>query len=269
MYEKRVKSQSLITAFILIFFSFMAAPFHLATAQDLTPPEKTTEEALRILEEVDDMWRGKSAHGTFSMKVKTANYARSMRMEFWSKGKDKSLVRIMSPLKEKGTATLKSGASIYTYLPKTDRTIRLTSGMMMGSWMGSHFTNDDLVKESRISEDYDAEITFEGQRNGDNIIEFTLIPKPDAAVVWGKIVLTVQRETHIPIVEIYYDEDMQVVRKMQFGGVKEMGGRRLASIMKVVPEDKPGEFTELVYDDIAFDIGLNDSFFSIASLRRK
>lgn len=100
-------------------------------------------------------------------------------MENWTQGKEKSLVRLLSPRKEKGTITLKSGNAIYTYLPKTDRTIRLTSSMMMGSRMGSHFTNDDLVKESRLSDDYVPQIIFEGDRDGGNIIEFALEPKPE------------------------------------------------------------------------------------------
>jgi len=231
--------------------------------------ESGRERAKKILREVDDMWRGKSSRVNFSMKVKTANYSRNLTMEGWSKGKEKTLVRITFPLKEKGTATLKSGNSIYTYLPKTDRTIRLTSGMMMGSWMGSHFTNDDLVKESRMEEDYDPDITFEGERDGLEIIEFTLIPKPEAPVVWGKKIVTVRAKSHIPIQEFYYDEDMQLVRTISFTDIKVLGGRRLASVLRVVPQDKPGEYTELVYNEMEFDINLKNSFFSIARLKRR
>ncbi len=231
--------------------------------------ESGRERAKRILREVDDLWRGKSSRVNFSMKVKTSHYTRNLTMDGWSKGKEKTLVRIISPLKEKGTATLKYGNTIFTYLPKTDRTIRLTSGMMMGSWMGSHFTNDDLVKESRMEEDYDPEITFEGKRGGLEIIEFTLIPKPEAPVVWGKIILTVRAKSHIPIKEYYYDEDMKLVRTISFSDIKVLGGRRVASVLRVVPRDKPGEYTELVYNKMAFNIKLNDSLFSLARLRRR
>jgi len=120
----------------------------------------------QILREVDDLWRGTSSHAKVSMRVKTEHYARAMRMEAWSKGKEQTLVRIIAPLREKGTATLKSGNNIFSYLPRTDRTIRLTSGMMLGSWMGSHFTNDDLVKESRRDADYNPSISYEGMRDG-------------------------------------------------------------------------------------------------------
>ncbi|MDH5477039.1 MAG: outer membrane lipoprotein-sorting protein [Nitrospinota bacterium] len=229
-----------------------------------TPREKAT----RILEQVDDMWRGDSSRGVFSMEVKTSRYQRKLSLEAWSKGKDLSLVIIREPVKEKGTATLKSGTSIYTYLPKTDRTIRLTSGMMMGSWMGSHFTNDDLVKESRMSDDYDAAITFDGTKDGQSLYEFELIPKPDAPVVWGKITILVRQDDLVPLNAVYYDEEMEKMRTMVYSNIKTMGGRKFPATLRVIPEDKPDEFTEVVYHEIEFDIPLDDNLFSISSLKR-
>lgn len=226
--------------------------------------------AKEILDKVDDMWRGKSSRAVLTMKVKTANYTRAMTLEGWSKGKDMSLVRVTYPLKEKGTATLKTGSVIYTYLPKTDKTIRLTSGMMSGSWMGSHLTNDDLVKESRMTEDFDSIVTFEGKRDGAYVMDFSLTPKPDAAVVWGKITMTlhVEGDDYLPVTEVFYDEELKPSRTIVFKDIKIFGGRRLPAIMKVTPEDKPGEYTELVYESLDFEILLGDSFFSISQLRR-
>ncbi|MGV1099317.1 outer membrane lipoprotein-sorting protein [Thiovibrio sp. JS02] len=226
-------------------------------------------EARAILREIDDLWRATASKGLVRMQVRTANYTRTLVMETWSKGKDKSLVRIISPLKEKDTASLKSGNTMYTYLPKTDRTIRLTSSMMMGSWMGSHFTNDDLVKESRLSDDYTPAITFRGERAGREIIEFTLAPHPDAAVVWGRIVMAVTAGEHLPIIASYFDDDNILARTIVFHDIKEMGGRRLPAVLRVVPADKPGEFTELVYESLRFDLALPDSFFSLLELRRR
>jgi len=230
--------------------------------------ETNQEKAVRILERVDDMWRGESSRGVFSMEVRTKRYKRKLSLEAWSKGKDLSLVVIKAPVKEKGTATLKSGTSIYTYLPKTDRTIRLTSGMMMGSWMGSHFTNDDLVKESRMSDDYDVSIIFDGERDGQMVYEFELIPKPDAAVVWGKITIAVRQDDLMPIVSTYFDEDMEKMRTMDFFDIKTMGGRKFPATLRVTPEDKPDEYTEVVYHEMEFDIPIDDSDFSIAALKR-
>lgn len=222
-----------------------------------------------ILAEIDDLWRSDSSAARVSMRVVTANYRREVTMESWSLGKDRSLVRIIAPLKEKGTATLKSGAAIYTYLPKTDRTIRLTSSVMSGSWMGSHFTNDDLVKESRLADDYDPEIVFEGVREGQRIIEFTLTPRPEAPVVWGRITTTVLADGYLPLFSRYYDEDGQLARSVTFSEVKVMGGRQLPAVMRVVPADKPGEYTELVYEKITFGQPLTEAFFSLQEIRRR
>lgn len=233
-----------------------------------TEPNGEVARAREILREIDDMWRGRSSHARLTMEVKTRHYTRSMELEAWSLGKEMTLVRILSPLKEKGTATLKSGTHLYSYLPRTDRTIRMTSGMMGGSWMGSHFTNDDLVKESRLEEDYIPRISFEGLRDGRDIIEFTLTPKPDAPVVWGRLVTIVSRKGYIPIIETYYDEDLKVARTLRFSAVEKLAGRLRPTIMEVVPADKPDEYTRITYSRLELNITIQESFFSLASLRR-
>lgn len=247
---------------VLVFLNF---PANISFGQQ---NDTTIKRAKDILRQIDDMWRGTSSHSVLTMQVKTAHYTRDMRMEGWSKGKDKTLVRILSPLKEKDTATLKSGNDIYSYLPKTDRTIKLTSGMMMGSWMGSHFTNDDLVKESRMEEDYDPSISFEGKRDGMDIIEFTLIPKTDAAVVWGKIVAIVLADDYMPLKYYYYDEDMNISRTMTFSRFEILAGKIRPKVMRVVPADKPDEYTELIYEELDLDVQIADEFFSLATLKR-
>ena len=254
-------SLSIISAIILLIH-----PINSSFAQQGNAAGKRAKEILRQL---DDIWRGSSSHSILTMQVKTAHYTRNMRLEGWSKGKEKTLVRILAPLKEKGTATLKSNNNIYIYLPRTDRTIRLTSGMMMGSWMGSHFTNDDLVKESRMEDDYDPTISFEGKRDKQDIIEFTLIPKPDAAVVWGKVVATVLADGYLPLIWHYYDEDMNIARTMTFSKIKLLAGQPRPAVMRVIPADKPNEYTELIYEKLELGIKLNDTFFSLAHLKRK
>ena len=247
---------------IITFFAIIIVPAGRVFADDV-------ERARQVMVKIDDLWRADSSRSTVTMKVVTANYTRQVTMENWTFGKDKSLVKILLPRKEKGTVTLKSGSAIYTYLPKTDRTIRLTSSMMMGSWMGSHFTNDDLVKESRLSDDYVPRIIFEGERKGKNIIEFALEPKPEAPVVWGRIVIIVLAEGFLPIASYYYDEDMILARTMTFSDIKEMSGRLLPAIMRVIPADEVDEYTELIYQNISFGINLDDSFFSLQQLRRR
>jgi len=225
--------------------------------------------AKQILAKVDDLWRGKSSYAEMTMDVKTRHYERSMKLKAWSLGKDYTLFVITYPPKDRGVATLKSGQDIWNYLPRVNRVIKVPTSMMMANWMGSHFTNDDLVKESRLSEDYDSKITFEGSRDGAEIYEITLIPKPDAPVVWGKIVFTVLKNGLMPLKGLYYDEQGTLIRTMTFSDVKVMAGRRLPAVMRLTPENKPNEHTVITYNTLDLGVKLTPDFFSRQTLMRK
>ena len=246
---------------ILLTTALLASPVILPGAGEAVSSKE-------ILDHVDDLFRGTSSHGTFSMKVVTAHYTREMVMEGWTKGKDFSLIRILSPRKEQGTATLKADKDIWNYLPKVRRVIKVPSSMMGGSWMGSHFTNDDLVKESRMADDYDHGVTFSGDRDGSPVIDITLVPKPDAAVVWGKVVVTVAEPDYMPLKVDYYDEDLVLTRTMVYSDPAELGGRKLPARMKMIPVDKEEEFTEILYTALRFDLDLADDVFTLRNLQR-
>jgi len=165
-------------------------------------------------------------------------------------------------------ATLKAGKDIWNYLPKVRRVIKVPSSMMGGSWMGSHFTNDDLVKESRMADDYGHEITFRGEREGRAVVDLTLIPKPEAAVVWGKVIVTVGEEGWLPLRVEYFDEDMDMTRVMTYTDERTLGGRVIPVRMRIVPTDKPDEYTEMVYEEIEFDLDLPDDLFTLRTLQK-
>ena len=172
--------------------------------------------AREIIDRVDRLLRGESSRGRVTMEITTAHWSRSLEMEVWSLGVEHSLVRVQSPAREAGTATLKAGQEVWNYLPRVDRTIKVPPSLMMGSWMGSHFTNDDLVKESRIVDDYDFEISFEGEREGVDVWEFQLTPRPEAPVVWGRIDEQVRKADLMPTWVRYYDEDGQLKEEGRF-----------------------------------------------------
>lgn len=228
--------------------------------------ELTSQE---ILDKIDTMWRGESSIGTYQMKIKTTHWERNLRITSWTKGLDYTLIRIEYPKKEQGVSTLKVENNLWNYLPKINRVVKIPSSLMMGSWMGSHFTNDDLVKESTLAEDYRHSITFQGERDGQEVYEITLLPREDAAVVWGKVIILVRQKDLMPLYEEFYDEHEKPVRKMMLTDVKIMGGRLLPSTMTVIPYDKPGEFTEVSYVEISFDVELPESFFSIRNLKHQ
>ena len=226
-------------------------------------------DAKALMRKIDALWRGQSSRAVITMIVKTRRYERKITMETWSEGREKSLVRILQPKKDRGIATLKVGKNIWNYLPKVDRVAKIPPSMMLGSWMGSHFTNDDLVKESSFEEDYVSEISFRGLRSKQRIIEVTSTPRPDAVVVWGKVVTEIEEPSLLPLKATYYDEDGQRTRTLIFEAPRRFGDRLAPSRLVLVPEDKPEEFTTLVYEEIEFDLKLPRALFSLRELRSR
>jgi outer membrane lipoprotein-sorting protein len=233
-------------------------------AQESTVSEARLRE---LLDGADDLHRGASSHAEITMNVRTARYARSMRMETWAQGETHSLIRILAPAREAGMTTLKIEDNIWHYLPNIDRTMKVPGGMMAGSWMGSHFSNDDLVKGSRMADDYSFTLTEEPAADGRGQYVIECLAKDDAPVVWGKVMVTL-RPDGVPTEISYWEEDGTLVRTMFFSDVREIGGESIPFHMRLVPANEPEEFTEIVYEAIEFDIEIPDSMFSLQALRR-
>ena len=227
------------------------------------------QSAREIIDRVDRLMRGESSIARFTMDIRTEHWDRSLTLRAWSLGTEHALIRVETPQKEAGTATLRAGQEVWNYLPRVDRTIKVPSSMMMGSWMGSHFTNDDLVKESRLVDDYEIEITFEGERAGAEVWEFLLVPLPEAPVVWGKIRYQVRKEDLMPTWARYYDESDEIVRTMTFSENRLMDSRLVPTVMTMEPADKPRETTVVRYHELDFDVGLDEDYFSLRNLRRE
>ena len=241
-----------------------------ATSLAVATPAAAQVDPLEIIDRVDRLLRGDSSRGVATMEVVTEHWERQMTMEIWSLGTDYSLVRLRAPQKEAGTATLKAEADIWNYLPKVDRTIKVPASMMGGAWMGSHFTNDDLVKESRLVEDYDIELAFDGDDpDGVTVWDFRLTPKPDAPVVWGSIEYRIRQSDDMPLWAKFYDEDGELARTMEHGEFKEFDDRTVPGVMDMYPSDKPDERTTIRYEELEFDVDLEPSFFSLRSLQRR
>jgi outer membrane lipoprotein-sorting protein len=226
--------------------------------------EPTMEELLLA---TDDAGRGEQSIAVMSMQVKTDRYERTMKMKTWAKGAEKTLVRILEPEKDAGVTTLKVDDNLWNYLPKVDRTMKVPAGMMSGSWMGSHFSNDDLVRDSRLSDDFTCQITGRPADSGGNYV-VTCTPKPDAAVVWGKVAATVTPDK-APVEVQFWDEAGVLVRTMSYGNVKDVKGRKMPMEMTLTPHDKPGEFTKIVFESLDLDAQVDDAMFSLQSLQQR
>ncbi|HET7041001.1 MAG TPA: outer membrane lipoprotein-sorting protein, partial [Gemmatimonadales bacterium] len=187
-----------------------------------------------IVDHVDRLLRGASSEGRLTMRITTRQWTRSLDLRIWSLGTDYALVQVLAPEREAGTATLKAATDVWNYLPRVDRTIKIPPSLMMGSWLGSHFTNDDLVKESRMVDDYDVTLSFDGTRDSVAVWELTLVPKPDAAVVWGKVVERVRKRDQMPLWARYYDDAGHLARTLTFDDFAVMGGRLVPARLTVV-----------------------------------
>jgi outer membrane lipoprotein-sorting protein len=225
-------------------------------------------EVQALLVRMDDLYRGdESSHAKVTMRVKTSRFEREMSMETWAEGEDKTLVQILSPARDRGMATLKVETNIWNYLPKVDRTIKVPASMMSGSWMGSHFSNDDLVQSSRYSNDYQC-TALERPEAGQGHWLLECIPHEDAVVVYGKTMLRIRGDNEIAEQVADYDERGNLVRTMTMSDIAEVGGRAFPRHMRMVPADEPDEYTEMIYDEIEFEIELRDDTFTLQSLRR-
>lgn len=239
-------------AALLLALTLLAAP---AAAIDLR----------QLIRGVEDQYIGLSSHARMRMEVSTENWQRSLTMEAWSVGRDHFLVRILEPPKERGVATLKVVQEVWNYLPKVDRVIKVPPSMMGGAWMGSHITNNDLVKAAHVDEDYDFTLLEET----DAYWRIEGLPKPDAAVVWGKIVYQVRKADRVPLQVEYFDEKMVKVRDIRFEDVRKVGDRTIPLRMVVQPLDKPRERTLLQYENLEFDLPLEKDFFSLRNLKSR
>ena len=244
----------LLYLFIVIFFT------NFVNASNLDPE--------KILDSVDDLYRSNASHGIITLSVITVNWQRTLTLEQWSKGEDKSLFKILKPKKEKGLATLRVDKNVWNYMPKVKRVVKIPSSMMSSSWMGSHFTNDDLVKQSRMAEDYTFSITFEGMQDDEEVVEITCIPNKEAAVVWGKVEVVVYADDYIPLRMIYYDEDLLLSRTLEFTNIQKMDGKMIPTLMSMIPADESGESTTVKWEEIQFDVAIDDEFFSLRKLQQ-
>ena len=224
--------------------------------------------ALEIIKKADEKMRGTSNRSEMTMTIVRPEWSREIKMKGWAMGQDFSLILVQSPARDKGTATLKRDKEIWNWQPSIDRVVKLPPSMMMQSWMGSDFTNDDLVRESSIVHDYTHELLADTIMVDRETYKILLIPKEDAPVVWGKIHAYISKEDYIQLLVKYYDEDGFLINTMVLSEIKDVGGRTIPTVLEMIPADNPEHKTVITYRDIAFDVPIKESFFSIQNMKR-
>lgn len=222
-----------------------------------------------ILDRVEKLLWGRTVQGDYEMTISTPRWQRTLGLRVWMERPRRSFVRIVSPVKEAGIGSLRIGAEMWNYLPNVERIIKIPPSMMLQPWMGSDFTNDDLVKESSILDDYTHQVIGTLQINGEAVVQVEARPKPDAAVVWGRIVYTVRQRDWIPLKQEYFSERDELVRVMTLSDIRKVGGRLLPTRWEMRPLAKPGNVTQIVLKDAVFDQPIDGEIFTQRNLQKR
>ncbi len=244
-----------ISIFLISFLLFSG----FIVAQDPEPAE--------IIRRMEDRMRGETAQIELTMSIVRPRYTREISMRSWAKGEDYSLILITAPARDRGTAFLKRYKEIWNFLPTVDRMIKLPPSMMGQSWMGSDFSNDDLVRESSTVNDFNHRILRSEEIDGLDCWVIESIPKPESSVVFSKVILWVSKEHYYHLRTENFDERGDRVSTITLSDIKNLGNRSMPTRMEMVPDDKEGHKTILVYNSGVFDEPLDDRFFSVQNLK--
>ena len=219
-----------------------------------------------IIKRLDTLYRSNSAYAEMEMTIETPHWERKLSMKSWSEGLDKTFIVIESPRRERGISTLRKGNEMWNFFPKINKVMKVPPSMMMGSWMGSDFTNDDLVKESTRMADYHAKL-IPGEDQDSYHVEF--VPHKDTVSLWGKIVSEIDKKSLLPTREIFYDEKNRKIRELYFKEVSTFGNKTIPAVMELIPTTKKNHRTIVRYTSAKFDIQLGKETFTLRNLKKQ
>ncbi len=229
-------------------------------SQDLT--------AVEIVQKSIELINGKTNQGETQMTIVRPKYERTIAMKSWSYGSDYFMIYITEPARDKGQVFMKREKDMWNWMPSVSRMIKIPSSMMAQSWMGSDFTNDDLVKMNSLERDYTQRLLGEEEVGGYPCYQIELIPRPESAVVWGKVVIWIAKGEWYQMKTEFYDEDMMIVNRMESSEITQFGDRKLPAKMVMTPVNKKGQSTVIVTRKMEFDVDLESDFFSQQNMKK-
>ncbi len=221
-----------------------------------------------IIKKMDDKAFGGKLKSVMKMTITRPSWTRTMELKSWADGEDYSLILVTSPAREKGITYLKREKEMWNFQPSIDRIVKMPPSMMMQSWMGSDFKNDDLVRQSSTVNDYTHKLKGKETIDGRICYKIELVPKEDAPVVWGKVLVWVDVKDFLQLKSEFYDEDEELVQTMLGKDVKDLGGRTLPAKMVLIPADEEGHKTVMEYKSLEFNAKFDDRFFSTQNMKR-
>jgi outer membrane lipoprotein-sorting protein len=224
-----------------------------------------TPDPAALVKAAVDYWRGSTSYTTVAMTVHRPDWERSLGMTGFTRGRADALIRFTEPAKDAGNATLKLGDSMWIFTPKLNQVIKLPASMMAQSWMGSDFSYNDLAKSDQIVDDYTHELIATTEANGHTEYTIESIPKPDAPIVWGKQQIRI-RDDSVLLEESFFDQDMQLVKRLETTMIGPLGGRPYPVVMRMTDLSEQDHWTELRYSEGEFDLELPDFLFTLSNL---
>ncbi|THU39778.1 outer membrane lipoprotein-sorting protein [Niastella caeni] len=225
------------------------------------------QDARSIVKKADEKMRGSTSQATILIKSIRPTWSREMEIRTWMKGNELAMVLIQLPVKDKGIVFLKRRKEVWNWMPALEKTIKLPPSMMSQSWMGTDFTNDDLVKESSIVNDYDHTIIGDTVIDNRNCYIIRMMPKPEAAIVWGKLIVCIDKQEFMELHIRFYDEDGKLINTMNAYDAKIMDGRLIPTRLEMVPADKKNQKTVMIYKSILYNKAIEDGFFTTERMK--
>lgn len=223
--------------------------------------------AKEIIERTDEKMRGKSSEAEILIRTVRPSWSREMKVKTWMQGTQFAMIRVESPPKDKGIVYLKRKNEVWNWIPSIEKVIKLPPSMMSQSWMGTDFSNDDLVKESSIVNDYTHSFSGDTLINGKDCYMITMVPLPDAPVVWGKLLVCIDKKDLVELHVRFYDEEGKLVNIMNGYDVKTMDGRMIPTRFEMIPANKRNQRTEMIYQQIYFNRQIPEGFFTTERMR--
>lgn len=243
----------------LFLLFILGTSFIFSSPSTANPSSSKAQEMIRSGE---TKMRGESSQTKMRMVIKRPSYERELVLRAWAQGLEKAVVEIVKPAKEQGVVSLRLDQNMWNYLPKTDQVVRVPSSLMLQSWMGSDFTNDDLMKASSLSRDYTHKILKNEVVRGDKTALIECLPLPKAPVVWGKVLYWARLEDNLPVRQQFFDDKGKLVRTIEFSAFKEMDHRTIPTQLHINKADSAVESTTVTYEQAFFDRDIPLSIFS-------
>jgi outer membrane lipoprotein-sorting protein len=228
----------------------------------------SAQDAKQIIKKADEKWQGTSQYSEMKMEIIRPTWKRTVVFKGWGLGRDYSLTYVSAPAREKGQTFLKRKNEMWTWNPKIRRLIKLPPSMMSQGWMGSDFTNDDILKESSMVVDYSHKLIGKETVSGISCYKIELIPLEDASVVWGKIIKWISIDEFDQMKSEYYDEDDMLVKTDIAYDIKLMSDRKIPTRLEIIPADEEGHKTVVHIIKMQYGINKSESFFSQQNMKR-